>query len=79
MARLYVFDDSRSVFHFLYAVLVYLPSAKHPYVSLIGTLLFLLYEVPEKENPISTLGDLEEFIIGALIGLVFSVHTYMFL
>jgi len=75
MADLYVFDDKRSIFHFVLGLVLY--SICLPNFSLITelvTLVFIIYEATEPENPIGTLGDFVEFILGAIMGLAMAVH-----
>jgi len=65
----YLFDDVDSVWH---AVLGFLVGAFAPF--LLGAfiiLVFLVYEVEEPENPISTVGDVVEFMSGFMLGVLF--------
>lgn len=66
LARVYLFDDKRSLWH---VVLGFLSAFTLAY-SLAILLLFTLYQIRERENPVSTLGDVLEFIIGYIYGLV---------
>ena len=65
MARLYLYDDKRSILHTLLGFL----SAFTLAWGLVILVLYTLYEIQEKENPIATLGDVVEFIIGYVYGL----------
>lgn len=63
----YLFDDPDSVVHFIIGFLL---AAFFPFWFMaVGTLVFLIYEVREKENPISTVGDVVEFLSGGYLGL----------
>ncbi|AHL23874.1 hypothetical protein BD01_2287 [Thermococcus nautili] len=65
MARLYLYDDKRSVFH----TVLGFASAFLLIYGLVVFISYLVYEVREKEAPISTIGDVVEFIIGYVAGL----------
>ena len=65
MARLYLFDDKRSLLH---TVLGFLSAFTLAWGLLI-LVIFTLYEVREKEAPVATVGDVVEFIIGYVYGL----------
>jgi len=74
MADLYVFDDKRSVFHFILGLVLYSICLPNYYlITELVTLVFIIYEATEPENPIGTLGDFIEFILGAIMGLALSV------
>ena len=65
MARLYLYDDRRSVFH----TVLGLASAFLLVYGLVFLLVYLVYEVREKERPVATVGDVVEFLIGYVAGL----------
>ena len=65
MARLYLYDDKRSVLH---TVLGFL-SAFILVWGLLILVIFTVYEVREKEAPVATVGDVVEFLIGYVYGL----------
>lgn len=64
LARVYLFDDKRSIWHVLLGFL----SAFTLAYSLAILLLFTLYQIRERENPV--LGDVVEFLVGYIYGLV---------
>ena len=65
MARLYLYDDKRSVLH---TVLGFFSGFLLGW-SLLVLVIFTAYEVRENENPTATLGDVVEFLIGYVYGL----------
>ena len=65
MARLYLYDDKRSILH---TVLGFLSAFTLAWGLLI-LVIFTVYEVREKEAPVATVGDVVEFIIGYVYGL----------
>lgn len=65
LARLYLFDDKRSVWH---AFLGFLAAFTLAY-GLVILLLYTIYQVREKEAPVATVGDVVEFLIGYVYGL----------
>ena len=65
MARLYLFDDKRSILH---TVLGFLSAFTLAWGLLI-LVIFTVYEVREKEAPVATVGDVVEFILGYIYGL----------
>jgi len=67
--RKYLFDDFGSVWHF---VLGFLLGAFAPFLLLaIATVIFIIYEVQEPEDPVATVGDGVEFLFGGFLGLAF--------
>lgn len=64
-----MFDDKRSIFH---AMLGFLTAFLLQF-SLIVILAYVFYQVRERENPVATVGDVVEFLIGYVYGLVFLV------
>lgn len=65
--RTYIFDDDLSVFHAVLGFTAYVQPAL--WLMLAITLVFLVYELWEPENPINTVGDVVEFTVGAVVGL----------
>jgi len=65
MARVYIYDDKRSILHSLLGFV----SAFLLWGSWVVIILFIVYQVTERENPTATLGDVVEFIIGYIYGL----------
>ena len=65
MARLYLYDDKRSILHTLIGFL----SAFTLAWGLVILVIYTLYEIREEESPVATLGDVVEFIIGYIYGL----------
>lgn len=65
MARLYLYDDKRSILH---TVLGFLSAFTLAWGLLI-LVIFTVYEVREKEAPVATVGDVVEFILGYIYGL----------
>lgn len=65
MARLYLFDDRRSILH----ALLGFASAFLLAHGLLILLIYTVYEVRENETPVSTVGDVVEFLIGYVYGL----------
>ncbi|ALM76472.1 hypothetical protein [Thermococcus barophilus] len=65
MAREYIFDDKRSIWH---AFLGFISAFALVY-SLLVLLIYTVYQIREKEKPVSTLGDIVEFLIGYIYGL----------
>lgn len=74
MARLYIFDDKRSIWH---AVFGFITAFTLSY-SLIILFMYIIYQVKERENPIATLGDVVEFLIGYVYGLAIVVWWIYF-
>ena len=69
--RTYLFDDVGSIWHF---ALGFLLGAFAPFWFLfIATVVFLVYEVQEQEDPVSTIGDVVEFLSGGFLGLAYRV------
>jgi len=71
MARLYLFDDKRSVLHSILGF----ASAFLLVYGLVVFFIYLVYEVREKEAPVATVGDVVEFLIGYVIGLAVLMWT----
>ena len=69
MARLYLYDDRRSVLH----TVLGFASAFLLVYGLAVFLIYLVYEVREKEAPVATVGDVVEFLVGYVVGLAFLV------
>lgn len=65
LARLYLFDDKRSIWH---AFLGFLTAFTLAY-GLVILLLYTIYQVREKEYPVATVGDVVEFLVGYIYGL----------
>ncbi|CAI1492053.1 conserved protein of unknown function [Thermococcus nautili] len=65
LARLYLYDDKRSILH----TVLGFASAFLLIYGLAVFLIYLVYEVREKEAPISTIGDVVEFLVGYVAGL----------
>ena len=64
--KTYLYDDRNSLAHTMLGFAVpFLPLL----IGLAATLAFLLYEVWEKENPVNTVGDVVEFLVGFVLGL----------
>ena len=62
----YIFDDRNSIIHFALGTIT-------PFTKLLGVLIFLsflIYETLEIENPVSTLGDFIEYVMGFLFGIL---------
>lgn len=65
MARLYLFDDKRSVLH----ALLGFATAFTLTWGIVILFLFTLYQIRENESPVATVGDVVEFLIGYIYGL----------
>jgi len=65
MARMYLYDDRRSVLHSILGF----ASAFLLVYGLVILLIYLVYEVREKEAPVATVGDVVEFLVGYVYGL----------
>ncbi|AIU70200.1 hypothetical protein TEU_07560 [Thermococcus eurythermalis] len=65
LARLYLYDDKRSVLH----TVLGFASAFLLIYGLAVFLIYLVYEVREKEAPVATVGDVVEFLVGYVVGL----------
>jgi len=65
LARLYLFDDKRSVLH----TVLGFASAFLLIYGLVVFFIYLVYEVREKEAPVATVGDVVEFLVGYVAGL----------
>jgi hypothetical protein len=71
--REYLFDDKDSIIHFILGAIT-------PFILPIGFLVyfvFLIYEVLEPENPVSTLGDVIEYHSGLLFALLMQLYIYI--
>lgn len=66
--RTYLFDDWGSVWHSLLGFILYLLAPG--IVIVLTTLVFLIYEAHESEDPVCTVGDVVEFLVGAILGIV---------
>ncbi len=64
MARV-IFDDWLSILHFLWGVV----AAFSGPMGFFAVVLFVWYQRQEAERPDYTLGDVEEFLIGYVMGL----------
>ncbi len=64
--KIKVFDDLFSLFHFILGVVC----ANSPRLSLIIVPVFSIYQLLEKEDPCSKVGDFIEFLLGFLVGLI---------
>jgi len=69
VARLYLFDDKRSLGH---ALLGFLTAFTLTW-GIVILLLYTLYEIREEESPVATVGDVVEFLIGYIYGLAMVV------
>ena len=65
--KTYLFDDKRSMFH---SVLGFASAISPWYLGIPIIIGYTVYEVREPENAISTIGDLVEFIVGMMIGII---------
>lgn len=66
--RQYLFDDWRSVVHaVLGAICAIGVHLEVGILSALAFLIFILYELPEPESPVATIGDVFEFVIGYLL------------
>jgi len=67
----YLFDDLGSVWHAVLGFITafFLPLA----VALAVILIFTVYEVREPEDPVATVGDVVEFMVGFDAGLLAKV------
>ncbi|NJE01840.1 hypothetical protein [Thermococcus sp. JdF3] len=65
LARLYLYDDKRSVFH----TVLGFASAFLLVYGLVVLILYLVYQVREKEYPVATVGGVVEFLVGYVYGL----------
>lgn len=72
MARLYVYDDKKSIIHTILGLISGYSILKFPILTVIITLLFTTYEATEYENPMSTLGDFIEYFTGIILGIGFA-------
>ena len=62
---MYVFDDKKSLFHFVAGMI----AAMIGVTSIIFIALFVFYQIREKENDLNKLGDFIEFLLGYSYGL----------
>lgn len=65
--KTFLFDDKRSVGH---AVMGALTAIVPFYLGALIIIGYTVYEVKEPENPIATVGDVVEFVVGFMIGVV---------
>ena len=65
MARLYLFDDKRSLWH----AFLGFASAFLLVYGLVVLVVYTAYQVRENEAPVATVGDVVEFLIGYVYGL----------
>ena len=63
--KTYLFDDKRSVGH---AVLGFISAVAPAPIAPIIIVGYVTYEVMELEDPVATVGDIVEFIVGFMIG-----------
>jgi len=68
--REYLFDDWRSIFHFILGMIVPLISKVSLLLSVIVVSVYVIYQVLDEENAINTIGDIVEFMVGFMIGLL---------
>ena len=68
--RTYLFDDKRSLWH---AVIGCITGVIPYYFAIPVVIGYTLYEVREPEDPTATVGDMVEFIIGFIIGIVIRI------
>ena len=68
--KTYLFDDKRSVWH---AVMGFISAVIPCYLGIPVIMGYAIYEVMEPENPVATVGDLVEFIIGFMIGVTIRI------
>lgn len=62
--RDYLFDDWHSVIHAVFGFTVrFVPVWLRPVIIIV----YVLYEVMEEENAVSTVGDVVEFLVGYVI------------
>jgi hypothetical protein len=73
--REYIFDDKGSIVHSILGMITPIIAQKMLLLALFLILAFTVYESVEPENPISTIGDFTEFIIGFLLGLLISLYS----
>ena len=60
-----VFDDKKSILHFAAGVI----AAMTGVFSIFFILIFVLYQIREKESDLNKLGDFIEFLLGYSYGL----------
>lgn len=69
--REYIFDDWGSVWHSILGFILGVLSKKYYWFVLIMTVVYIVYQCLEKERPVSTVGDIVEFLVGYVLGLSF--------
>lgn len=69
--ELSVFDDVKSIIHFLVGLTTSVLRCYIPLLSLAIIALYIMYEVEERDSELNRLGDFVEFVMGFLAGLVF--------
>lgn len=70
MSNKYVFDDWRSIIHFIAGLTVKPLRAISPLIPITIIICFIIYESVERDNQVKTLGDFIEFITGSIISLL---------
>jgi len=65
--KTYLFDDKRSLGH---ALLGFISAIIPFHLGIIILISYTIYEIKEPENAVSTVGDLVEFIIGFMLGIM---------
>ena len=65
--KTYLFDDRRSLGH---AALGFVSAIIPFYLGVVIVISYTVYEVREPENPVATVGDLVEFVVGFMLGVV---------
>ena len=66
----YLFDDKRSLGH---GVLGFVSAIVPCWLGILIIFSYVVYEVREPENPVSTIGDIVEFLVGLSIGVLLHV------
>jgi len=65
--KTYLFDDKRSLGH---AVFGFISAIVPFWLGIIIIISYTIYEVKEPENAVSTVGDLMEFVVGFMLGIM---------
>jgi len=76
----YIFDDDDSVIHFMVGLILSLSLVLSPgliVLVLLVDMAFAFYEVHEKENPVSTIGDFMEYAFGRVVGLTITIGCFL--
>lgn len=73
----YIFDDPHSIIHSILGLITPIIAQKllPPAIAII--IVFTAYEATEKENPVSTIGDFVEFLIGFAIGVLVATQFHI--